>query len=326
MLDFKKTEKQFYGASAKPIIVDVPEMIFITISGRGDPNGEAFQSATKTLYSLSYAIKMANKATLEYVVPPLEGLWWAGCLDNLDKSKFEWLIMLRQPEFVSDTIFSDAVAKVTKKKPQLDLSQTRFEKWTEGLSAQITHIGSYDAEAVTLETLEKFITESGYEYDIVDEAVKGLSRRHHEIYLSDPRKADPAKMRTIIRYPIKKTESTTEQTASVIGDYISAQPEVVQPLLKSVLQTLRKALPTATEKISWQMPTFRKGQNLIHFAAQKHHLGVYPGAGAMEHFAPRLSEYKTSKGAVQFPYKTFGDAELALIAEIAAWCGENNAK
>ena len=102
--------------------------------------------------------------------------------------------------------------------------------------------------------------------------------------------------------------------------------EVEQPLLTSVLQVLRKTLPAATEKISWQMPTFWQGGNLIHFAAQKHHLGIYPGAAAMEHFAPRLSGYKTSKGAMQFPYKTFGETELALIAEIAAWCGENNAK
>jgi uncharacterized protein YdhG (YjbR/CyaY superfamily) len=111
-----------------------------------------------------------------------------------------------------------------------------------------------------------------------------------------------------------------------IDSYISAQAEAVQPLLKSVLKTLRKALPTATEKISWQMPTFWKGQNLIHFAAQKNHLGIYPGAEAMEHFSPRLTDYKTSKGAAQFPYKTFGDEQLALIAEIAAWRGEHNAK
>jgi uncharacterized protein YdhG (YjbR/CyaY superfamily) len=108
-----------------------------------------------------------------------------------------------------------------------------------------------------------------------------------------------------------------------IDDYIFAQAEAVQPLLQSVLKTLRKTLPTATEKISWQMPTFWQGRNLIHFAAQKNHLGIYPGAEAMERFAPRLAQYKTSKGAVQFPYQTFGGEQLALVAEIAAWCGEN---
>jgi predicted N-acetyltransferase YhbS/uncharacterized protein YdhG (YjbR/CyaY superfamily) len=107
-----------------------------------------------------------------------------------------------------------------------------------------------------------------------------------------------------------------------IDEYIASKPEAVRPLLKTVLQTLRKTLPTAMEKISWQMPTFWQKRNLIHFAAQKNHLGIYPGAEAMEHFAPRLTEYKTSKGAAQFPYKTFGEEQLALIAEIAAWRGK----
>lgn len=111
-----------------------------------------------------------------------------------------------------------------------------------------------------------------------------------------------------------------------IDDYIGSQPENIQPLLKAVRDAIRAAIPVATEKISWQMPTFWRGRNLIHFAAQKNHLGLYPGGAAMEHFIPRLSAYKTSKGAVQFPYKTFGAEQLALIAEIAAWCGEHNAK
>ena len=204
MIDYKKTEKQFYGTSTKPSVIEVPEMAFITIGGKGDHNGEVFQTATETLYSLSYAIKMANKAVLEYVVPSLEGLWWAGVLDHLDKSEFEWLIMLRQPEFVTAEIFADAVAKVSKKKPQLNLSKARLEKWEEGLCAQITHIGSYDTEAATLETLGRYIAELGCEYDVVDENVKGLTRRHHEIYLSDPRKSAPEKMKTIIRYPIRR--------------------------------------------------------------------------------------------------------------------------
>jgi uncharacterized protein YdhG (YjbR/CyaY superfamily) len=107
----------------------------------------------------------------------------------------------------------------------------------------------------------------------------------------------------------------------VIDEYIAKQPENLQVLLLGVRQAIRQALPDATEKISWSMPTFWRGHNLIHFAAQKNHLGVYPGAEAMEHFAPRLAGYKTSKGAVQFPYKAFGEEQLALIAEIAAWCG-----
>ncbi len=109
---------------------------------------------------------------------------------------------------------------------------------------------------------------------------------------------------------------------SEIDKYIEEQPENIQALLTEVRQTLRAALPDASEKLSWQMPTFWRGYNLIHFAAQKNHLGVYPGAEAMEYFAPRLTGYKTSKGAVQFPYKSFGAEQLSIIAEIAAWCGK----
>ncbi len=108
---------------------------------------------------------------------------------------------------------------------------------------------------------------------------------------------------------------------SEIDQYIANQPANLQPLLTEVWQTIREALPDVSEKLSWGMPTFWRGQNLIHFAAQKTHLGIYPGAEAVEHFTPRLSEYKTSKGAIQFPYQSFGAEQLALIAEIAAWCG-----
>ena len=108
---------------------------------------------------------------------------------------------------------------------------------------------------------------------------------------------------------------------TVIDEYIKSQPDQVRSLLLDICRTIRQAIPDATEKISWSMPTFWRGHNLIHFAAQKNHLGIYPGAEAMEHFAARLTTYKTSKGAVQFPYKSFGAEQLALIAEIAAWCG-----
>ncbi|MDR0424682.1 MAG: DUF1801 domain-containing protein [Clostridiales Family XIII bacterium] len=125
----------------------------------------------------------------------------------------------------------------------------------------------------------------------------------------------------------KKPKAAARQAGPVIDDYIAAQAETLQPLLRSVRETIRAAMPEgATEKIAYQMPTFWMKHNLIHFAAQKSHLGIYPGAEAMEHFAPQLCGYKTSKGAVQFPYKSFGEEQLTLIAEIAAWCGENNAK
>ena len=111
-----------------------------------------------------------------------------------------------------------------------------------------------------------------------------------------------------------------------IDEYIDEQPKTILPLLRKVRGVIRAAAPDAIEKISWQMPTFWQGQNLIHFAAQKRHLGIYPGAEAMEQFAPRLTKYKTTKGAIQFPYIDFGDAQLALIAEIAKWCAVHNAK
>lgn len=114
--------------------------------------------------------------------------------------------------------------------------------------------------------------------------------------------------------------------SNVIDEYIAKQPAHLQVLLLNVRMAIRQALPDATEKISWQMPTYWQGRNLIHFAAQKNHLGIYPGEKAMEHFGHRLMEYKTSKGAVQFPYKSFGAEQMALITEIALWCGKENAK
>ena len=108
-----------------------------------------------------------------------------------------------------------------------------------------------------------------------------------------------------------------------IDAYIANQPSNLQPLLLNVRSAISRVLPDATEKISYQMPTFWRGRNLIHFAAQKNHLGLYPGAEAVVHFAPRLTGYKTSKGAIQFQYKSFGDEQIELITEIAAWCGKN---
>jgi uncharacterized protein YdhG (YjbR/CyaY superfamily) len=109
-------------------------------------------------------------------------------------------------------------------------------------------------------------------------------------------------------------------------EYIMEQPDNLQVLLLTVREAIRQALPNATEKVSWSMPTYWQGQNLIHFAAQKNHLGIYPGADAIEHFTTRLNDYKTSKAAIQFPYKSFGAEQLNLISEIAAWCGKGNAK
>jgi hypothetical protein len=204
MLDFKKEQKEFYQPKAVPAIIDLPQMTFIVVNGKGDPNNEEFRSSVELLYSLSYSIKMNNKAILEYVVPPLEGIWWKGTVGTIDKSKFEWAIMLRQPDFVTETIFETAKNLVSGKKKDLDVLKARFDTFTEGLCAQLMHTGSYDDEGATLDMLEKFVKESGYTFDIMDDSIKNLSRRHHEIYLSNPGKAAVEKMKTVIRYPIKR--------------------------------------------------------------------------------------------------------------------------
>jgi hypothetical protein len=214
MLDFKKDQKELYQPKNVPSIVKVPKMTFLAVSGKGDPNGEIFTAAVELLYSLSYSIKMNNKAILEYVVPPLEGIWWAGISDAgdsgigataVDKSQFEWRIMLRQPDFVTKAVLESAKNAVSKKK-KLDVSQAQLEHFSEGLCVQILYTGPYDSEAATIELLEQFANQAGYVFDIADNAEKKLSRRHHEIYLSNPRKVAPEKLKTLIRYPVRKTK------------------------------------------------------------------------------------------------------------------------
>lgn len=204
-IDFKKTEKELYQPKTTPSIIDVPEMLFIAVDGHGDPNTSAdYAAAVELLYALSYAIKMANKAVMDYVVPPLEGFWAVaddfkgGGAAITDKGKFIWTMLIRQPDFVTVQIFDNAKAAVAKKKPNLDVSKARLEKITEGLCVQVMHIGSYDDEPATISALDQYAIENGY--------VPGMSgdRRHHEIYLSDPRKVAPDKLKTIIRHPIRK--------------------------------------------------------------------------------------------------------------------------
>ena len=200
IIDFKKTQKELYH-SPKHSVVDVPKMTFAVANGVGDPKSADFQTAVETLYALSYSIKMNNKAVMEYVVPPLEGLWWAGC-GTSDKSKYLWSIMLRQPDFVTDEIFERAKAAVAKKKPHLDLSLAALEQYEEGLCAQVMHVGSYDDEPPTVAGLEQFAKSQGYEFD-VENKIHAMSRCHHEIYLNEPRKVAVDKLKTIIRYPIR---------------------------------------------------------------------------------------------------------------------------
>lgn len=207
-IDYKKTEKEFYQPKTTPSIIDVPEMIFIAVDGAGNPNtSPEYKSALEILYGFSYGIKMSKMSGtqpdgyFDYVVPPLEGLWWVkdgDVITNiLDKDNFRWTSMIRQPDFVTDDVFQAAKLTLAQKKPDLDLPRARLLKLTEGLCAQIMHIGVYDDEPATIAVLEKFIEKSGYIADFSDK------RRHHEIYLGDPRKTAPEKLKTVIRQPIR---------------------------------------------------------------------------------------------------------------------------
>ena len=175
--DFKKTQKDLYQPGAKPSIIEVPEMVFIMIVGRGDPNtSEAYQTALEVLYGLSYAVKMSKmggnqpEGYYDFVVPPLEGLWSTDTGDFeigiTEKSAFRWTSMIRMPEFVTLKVFETAKKSLTKKKPNLDSSIARLEAFNERLCAQVMHTGSYDSEPATIFALKTFVADSGYRLDI----------------------------------------------------------------------------------------------------------------------------------------------------------------
>ena len=204
-MDYKKQMKQLYFPSAKqPVLIDVPEMQFVMADGHGDPNTSAlFQDAMMALYGLSYTIKFMLKAenTQDYVVFPLEGLWWVEDMREFSverKDEWLWTVMIRQPQWVNQTHFEKAIAEIRRKKqakkeavPE-SLSRVRFVRFKEGLSAQIMHIGPFAAEAPTIEKLHGFIKEQGYT----------LRGKHHEIYMSDPRRTAQEKLKTVIRQPV----------------------------------------------------------------------------------------------------------------------------
>lgn len=205
--DYKKEYKDLYLPKQKPTLIDVTEMTFIMVGGKGEPRGEEYQKAMQALYSLSYTIKMSKmsgsqpEGYFDYVVPPLEGLWWSegGALDwTAPKSSWLWTSMIRQPEFVTDEIFGWAVEECHRKKPEVDVSRARLERFTEGLCIQTMHIGSYDDERPTVDGMLRYLDENDY----IDES--GNIRKHHEIYLSDPRKTAVEKLKTVLRLPIKK--------------------------------------------------------------------------------------------------------------------------
>ena len=206
--DFKKEYKEFYMPKNKPAIVEVPKANYIAVRGTGDPNeeGGAYKQAIGVLYAVAYTLKMSYKTDYkikgfyEYVVPPLEGFWWQEGVTGVDysnKSTFHWISVIRLPEFVTKEDFDWAVENATKKK-KMDCSSAEFLTIEEGLCVQIMHLGCYDTEPETVALMDAYLQENGYENDINDQ------RRHHEIYLSDPRKAEPEKWKTVIRHPIKR--------------------------------------------------------------------------------------------------------------------------
>jgi hypothetical protein len=202
-IDFKKELKLLYSASAKePSIVDVPEMSFLMIDGEGDPNtAKAYSDAIEALYAVAYTLKFMIKkgqTAIDYGVMPLEGLWWTDDMSRFstdNKDIWKWTAMIMQPEFVTEELFQEASREVKKKKDPPALPKMRLEDFHEGLSAQIMHIGPYSAEGPTIEKLHKFIGEQHYKFE-------GTTQKHHEIYLGDPRRSAPEKLKTIIRQPI----------------------------------------------------------------------------------------------------------------------------
>ena len=206
--DFKKEYKEFYLPKSKPEIITVPKVNYIAVRGKGNPNeeGGSYQEAVGILYAVAYTLKMSYKTDykidgfFEYVVPPLEGFWWQDGIDGVDysdKSSFNWISVIRLPDFITQEDFKWAVETASKKK-KIDCSSAEFLTINEGLCIQIMHIGSYDDEPTSVKLMDDYLNENGYANDM------NQSRLHHEIYLSDPRKIEPEKWKTVIRHPIKK--------------------------------------------------------------------------------------------------------------------------
>ena len=207
--DLKKEYKEYYMPKDKPSIVKIPKMNYLAIKGKGNPNdiNGDYQQTISLLYKIAYTLKMSYKGPykidgfFDYVVPPLEGFWWQdkkyGVIDYHNKDAMHFISMLRLPDFVLKKDFDWAIKEATKKTKQ-DFSRVTFFTYDEGLCVQCMHKGSYDDEINTVILMHKYMKENGYELDITNK------RYHHEIYLSDPRKCDVSKLKTVIRHPIKK--------------------------------------------------------------------------------------------------------------------------
>ena len=210
--DYKKEFKEFYLPPTKPQIVHIPKMQFVAVRGKGNPNEEdgEYKAALAVQYAISYTIKMSKMGDhridgyFDYVVPPLEGFWWQeknGIIvpgfDYSDKSSFNLISVIRLPDFVTQKDFDWAKESVTKKKG-LECSRAELFTFEEGDCVQIMHIGSYDDEPATIKLMDNFAVTNGWQLDF------SAKRLHHEIYLSDPRKTSPEKLKTVIRHPVRK--------------------------------------------------------------------------------------------------------------------------
>ena len=206
--DYKKEYKEFYMPKGRPSIVTIPKMNFIAVRGQGDPNTEDgdYKAAIGLLYGIAFTIKMSKMGSrqiegyFDFVVPPLEGFWRQDGIDGVDYSRkedFQWISVIRLPDFVTEDDFHWAVKEAALKKSQ-DFSKVEYLTIEEGLCVQCMHIGPYDNEPETVALMDQYLKENGYENDFSDE------RWHHEIYLSDARKTTPEKLKTVIRHPIRK--------------------------------------------------------------------------------------------------------------------------
>lgn len=206
--DYKKEYKEFYMPKNKPGMIAVPAMNYIAVCGKGDPNieGGEYKESIGLLYAIAFTIKMSKKGShqidgyFDYVVPPLEGFWWQEGVCGIDyahKEKFQFISVIRLPDFVTKEEFDWAVQEAEAKKHE-DFSKVEFWTYDEGLCVQCMHIGPYDNEPETVNRMHDFMTEQGYQLDINDK------RLHHEIYLSDARRTAPDRLKTVIRHPVRK--------------------------------------------------------------------------------------------------------------------------
>ena len=210
--DYKKEYKEFYMPKKTPAIIKIPKMNYIAVRGKGNPNDERgeYKKSIEILYAIAYTLKMSYKGDhkidgfFQYVVPPLEGLWWqegsGNSIDCNNKEDMKFISIIRMPDFVSEKDFKWALEEASLKKKQ-DFSKAEFLPYNEGICVQCMHIGSYDDEPETISLMNKVAAEAGYETDITD------VRFHHEIYLSDPRRCDESRLKTVIRHPVKKINS-----------------------------------------------------------------------------------------------------------------------